>query len=375
MKRSLQTICALAIVLAAHVAVAATDPKITIVRLPDSESTPGEFSIAADGSVWFVDGGKLAHIDQQNRLVEYSLGDTPVAPHSPVVGPDGNIWFSLWSPAGIVRMSPDGLHLDFFAAPDPLGRPRALVVALDGAIWFVQDRSRYLGRIDAAGHVSQYETSGCYQCPAMRATPDGLLWFVDFTNSRISAFDVNEKRLVVDLSRPSSTPTTVTLDEEGNAWVPLQDEHAILRVTRDGVAESFPIAYRPRCCSGGPQSAHPVGDGVWWSDAYRTVGFMDAAGVSSEFPITDEEESLISGTAVGSDGALWLLASPFVWEGPRVARVTREGAMTTWPIDVGRVTRGLVKGAGNTLWGFAPGAVIRIDVSPGRQRNRPVRRP
>jgi hypothetical protein len=108
-----------------------------------------------------------------------------------VLGPDGNIWFSLAAPAAIGRVTPAGT-ITIFPTPTPSSLPFGLAVGPDKQIWFVERNG------DAIGAIPTTATSGAdiVEYPVgfantgleyITAGPDSRMWFNESNRNALGA--------------------------------------------------------------------------------------------------------------------------------------------------------------------------------------------
>ena len=99
-------------------------------------------------------------------------------PDGITAGPDGALWFTNGGSNSIGRITAAGKITNYTGADiyDPVG----LTAGPDGALWFTNGLNNSIGRITTAGKVTTYPASGIYGSEAIVVGPDGALWFTSW---------------------------------------------------------------------------------------------------------------------------------------------------------------------------------------------------
>jgi virginiamycin B lyase len=159
-------------------------------------SGPSDLTVAADGTVWFIESeaDQVARISPDLEITELPLSspeDGHIRPTSITAGPDGSIWVSASLGRRVARV--DGRTLRITQFPVPQGgsgvvKAASLAVGSDGAVWFEDPKSSAwpdpsppaLGRMDGRGSITYHELPGAARWPgSLTAGPDGAIWFLD----------------------------------------------------------------------------------------------------------------------------------------------------------------------------------------------------
>jgi hypothetical protein len=137
--------------------------------------SPWDISPGPEGNIWVTDrAGAVLRIGKTGAVTKFNLPNFPGTsltqyPEFLVNGADGGLWYSGFSTnqKGVVgRVASDGTSASYVVQ----GQPQAITNGPDGAVWFtevVEDPrgpgnqytgwSGYIGRVDAAGNVTEYK--------------------------------------------------------------------------------------------------------------------------------------------------------------------------------------------------------------------------
>jgi virginiamycin B lyase len=191
-------------------------PVATTFPLTVTGGTPGAVTVAADGAVWFTYRGtkSIGRLGPDGQAKLFPLNQGREA-GGIATGPDGSIWFTQEVPgsyasgqtvpsdAAIGRIAPDGTITDFplpTTEANPMGSlsfgvgPTAIVAGPDGAMWFIESGADKVGRITAAGAVTEFdlpERDRMHANPEdITVGPDGAIYVTETLRSRVARVDV-----------------------------------------------------------------------------------------------------------------------------------------------------------------------------------------
>ena len=174
----------------------------------DDTSNPQGVVVGPDGNLWFAEGvfqQDWPDHSQGGVITEFAAplpaGGTSFLPSSYpsglVVGPDGNLWFTMDGSNTIGRMTPSGVLSEFPIAPPPtyfdtMKDPGGLVVGPDGNLWFTERQGNAIGRITLSGSIREFEVPTGNPGSTANSDPDGLmvgpdgnLWFTELQGNKI----------------------------------------------------------------------------------------------------------------------------------------------------------------------------------------------
>src|SRR6266567_3151246 len=85
-----------------------------------------------------VRAARAAHVGTQHTYTvrEYVLPHQGAYPHDPAVGPDGMVWFADQQSSYIGRLDPETGDVKEFETPTPASGPHGIIVASDGMVWY-----------------------------------------------------------------------------------------------------------------------------------------------------------------------------------------------------------------------------------------------
>ena len=298
----------------APVTLVSSDPHFTTT--PTQLLTPGQgFTVNYDGSPAVAQTvtvtamvGALTLTTETFQMpglfiTRFNLGAIgTINPQQIASGPDGNVWVALQAtndiarvtPAGVVSMFPTG----FIAGHGPMG----VTVGGDGLIYYTDNNSCSIGRMDAngvqQGGLAAAAGGGC-NLWQMGTDGSGNVWYVDTSH--------NEVGYMVPASWPSpgtfcgvlptafsfSINQTITLGHDGAMWF-----------TEGG-------------------NGHKIG-------RYASTATCNPGGLTEYTPPSAGNHDL-GGLALGADNNLW-----FTEQSPNIyGKITPAGAITELPNSIG----------------------------------------
>lgn len=187
-------------------------------------------------------GNMIARIRRNAKIREYPLPTGAGAPWGMALGRDGKIWFSEESSGKVGRLDPATGRIVEYALPTPHSQPQGIVLGSDGAIWGTEAGGNKVFRMTMNGRAREF------------AIPTA-----------------------------NSVPVAITRGRDGYLWVSELEGGKLLRVSKDGRMREFPL----------PRGARPYGlasapDGnVWFADRGRSrIGVITPAGRVFEYPLS-----------------------------------------------------------------------------------------
>jgi virginiamycin B lyase len=255
--------------------------------------------------------------------------------------------FALASCLALVAGSPSTLaaigQVTEFQIPPPGGRPNAIVLGSDGAVWFTELSSPAIGRF-GDGAFSRFPTPNATLPFSLAAGPDGALWFTEPTRHRIGRLTIAGRFREFDLppctacGPYSYDPVGITAGPDGALWYARPVQGSIGRITIGGNATEFPVGSPeagPRWITTGPDGA------LWFTDEtglgrITTGGSISQVWSGMNYP---------SAVAAGPDGNLWVTGAAQ----DSVGRVTTSGQANLFRLDLNCNPQWIAPGAG-ALW-------------------------
>ena len=283
---------------------------------------------------------------------EYDIPTTDALPHAIVAGPDGAMWFTENLAGALGRIDMAG-HITEFPVPGTSPDPTAIAVG-PGGIWFTERFADLLGLLAPDGSIQEFSTPSVAAGPTGIALgPDGAMWFVERAAQRIGRVDPDGTVSELPPIAGSPRPTDITAGPDGAMWFTEPSASAIGRVTMQGEITTFPIGVAGSIPSGivtGP-------DGALWFGMKGTgsIGRMTTEGSVTVYPVPTAGADP-SGIAVGSDGALWFTEQAT----DTIGRITTDGTITEQRLpNVETLPFGIAGGPDGAIW-FTEGGGNRI---------------
>lgn len=150
--------------------------RLATAALPGGARQPGAAAIGPDGALWFLDH-QAAFLDRYQPSGALSAYPIPAPARAMVAGPDGALWFT--EPNAIGSLTTAG-RLDIYPLPAGEADLQGIAVAQDGAVWFAEQGNTAIGRLDARGHYSEYQTGtfpAALRPRAVAVDHTGDVWF------------------------------------------------------------------------------------------------------------------------------------------------------------------------------------------------------
>ena len=156
--------------------------QVTAFVTPTPGSGPGGIAAGPDGNRNLRRTGRSHHASGNHHRIPVP---SALGPWSLVVGPDGNLWFTV--NAGdekIGKMTLSGVPT-LFPVPS-YGAPLGLALGPDGNLWFTEYNIATITRMTPAGVVTRFLLPDTLSTPlSITAGPDGNLWFTAALQDRI----------------------------------------------------------------------------------------------------------------------------------------------------------------------------------------------
>jgi len=251
-------------------------------------------------------------------VTSFPLPSGSSRPNNIALGADGALWFTDNGTNSIGRIDPalatNGTSNGITEFPIPTGNSLAdaITAGPDGALWFTEQSGNNIGRIDPTTHViAEFPILTANSNPlGIASGPDGALWFVEETANNIGRIDPTTHTVTeFPITTSSSFPVGIAAGPDGALWfTETSNGGKIGRI--DPTTKTITEFLTP---SGDPQSIAAGPDGALWFLEFvpNKVGRIDptkaVAGTSTgvtEFPVITAN-ALLRGIAAGPDGALW----------------------------------------------------------------------
>jgi streptogramin lyase len=255
-------------------------PPPNLFPIPTSNSDARGITMGPDGAEWFTEfnANKLGRITPDGTVTEYGFPGTgpalgPVGPTEIVKGPDGRLYFIGANVNMIFQFDPVRGVITHEFAPLPTGPFQIISNLVSGPgpyVWFSASSSGryYIGQLNTTSGAIQLFLVQTNEMPgALADGPDGNLWFVETTTSRVTNYvsfitplgqetDMRFPRFDSPAQPGDSAVTSMTAGPDGNLWATvstsgqmldfLAHEGTIVEINTQGkVVHSFAISGSP----------------------------------------------------------------------------------------------------------------------------------
>jgi streptogramin lyase len=235
----------------------------TMYPMPEAfdsnEYLPG-IRMGPDQNIWVsvYNSNQMARFNSQGLVSAWSfppdpqcLNGPPVCSAGPtdmVLGPDGNMYVSLAQSNAIAQVTPIGAVTVYPLDPNvfpilPQGEgPRGIAIGPDGNIWFRHSNTSKIGRMTLSGDMINVYSPPTANADGGRITagPDGNMWFTETLGNNIGRLNIATGR-ITEFPTPTagSYPHTIVTAADGNLWFTEKNANQLGRITTSGVITEF----------------------------------------------------------------------------------------------------------------------------------------
>lgn len=273
---------------------------------------------ALSASPLAAQAGMSAEGGEQPELTEWTVPYAESRPRDPMVAPDGNVWFVGQRSDYVAMLDPETGDFAKYDLEEGAG-PHNLVVADDGTVWYTGNRASHIGRLDPeTGDIDKFMMPD----PEIRdphtliIDSKGDMWFTAQGANVVGKFwpETGEIRIVEapevsDSPRGggSSRPYGIVVDSQDRPWIALFNTNKIGTVdpeTFEMVTYDLPHPdARPR------RIGVTSDDIVWYVDYARGyLGRLDPrSGEVREWPMPSGEGAQPYAMAVDDSDRIWFV--------------------------------------------------------------------
>lgn len=253
----------------------------------------------------------------QAELAEWQVPWAQSRPRDPMVAPDGRVWFvgqrSHYAAVFDLRTE----EFRKYDLPNEAG-PHNLIVDDDGIVWYAGNRAAHIGRLDPA-------TGAIEQIPMPDGTPrdphtlifgnNNDIWFTAQGGNKLGHLDMQTRRVrIIDVPTPNARPYGIKLAPDGTVWAVLFGTNKLARVNPQTLAlEEITLPHE----DSRPRRLVITSDGrIWYGDYTRgMLGMYDPRSRQfREWPLPSAASSLPYGMAVDAEDRIWVVETG---SGPR----------------------------------------------------------
>jgi len=280
------------------------------------------------------------------------------APMRIAAGPDGAMWFTNNNSGYIGRITTTGVITQY---PIPIAGacPQGITGgAADGNLWFVAacgssaSPGGYIGRVTTAGAITEYPISNkSSQLEEITMGPDGNLWFTDGGTNSIgrvitpttSAGAANI--LLFPMPTGSGSPGGITAGPaDGKLWITKADTWNATAANPPAFTEVGP---KGNTNLGTPAEITAGPDGALWMTSNQQIQRVTTAGTFSLVQTLNSLSAAV-GIVTGPDGAMWFTDGG----ANNIGRITADGkTFNEFPVPtVGANPLWIAPGPDGALW-------------------------
>ncbi len=245
-------------------------------------------------------------------------------------GPDDALWFTEDNSGYIGRIDTSGNVTEFLpTGPNgngfsPNSHPTGITTGPDGALWFTESSLSQIGRVTTAGVFEEFSsgiTPGS-EPGSITLGPDDNLWFTEFIGNQIGMINPTTDQVTEYSGLPSGFfPDSITSGPDGNLWFVASGSDLIGRITPQGV-----ITFYPGATSTGFLSITEGPDNdLWFTESNgNKIGKIDP----TTFQVTEyTSPSIVSPIAIAAspDGNLYFTGGGGT---PSIDQITTSGVVT-----------------------------------------------
>jgi streptogramin lyase len=252
-----------------------------------NEYLPG-IAMGPDQNMWIsvYDSNQIARFNAAGLVSAWTFPPDPqclipptcsAGPTDMVAGPDGNMYVSLAQLNGIAQVTPLGVITVYPLDPNvfpilPQGEgPRGIAIGPDGNIWFVHSNTSKIGRMTLSGTLI-----AAYQIPTpgtnggrITKGPDNNMWFTEVSTSKVGRLNVQTGQFT-EFTTPTanSYPHTIVTGADGNLWFTERDVNQVAQITTSGTITEFQTptkVSRPAYMVSGPDGS------LWFSEDFNSA--------------------------------------------------------------------------------------------------------
>jgi len=242
------------------------------------------------------------------KIHEWDVPTKGAHPHDPAVGPDGALWFTEQMSNKIGRLDPKTGEIKEYTLPsDKNAGPHGLMAGPDGNIWFTANFGGYIGKLDPrTGHVDEFKTGEKADDPhTLVFDAKGTLWFTVQGGNMVGRLDLKTGKITLkEVPTESALPYGIQINSKG---VPIFCElgtHKMASIDPQTMAikeYNLPDEARPR------RLAIAADDTVYFTDFKSGhLGVLNTStGAVRLLPSPGGAESNPYGITITPDGMVW----------------------------------------------------------------------
>lgn len=255
-----------------------------------------------DGAIYFAQYGHIGRLSLRGSFKSYSVNNDGSAPTGLTWGPDGNLWFGLFS--GVVgKLNPSTGAITKYQLPkSPV---YDITVGPDGALWAAASLDVY--RITTSGSITPHYIGNTVSM--LRKGPDGAMWMIQTFGHQIyrmtTSGTITNVWNLAGSGWSSCGPTCagITAGPDGALWFTQNEQHPVIgRITTSGAISYFPLQGQ-----GAGDIAWGHDGRLWFTDPFdKLIGAITTSGVQTYYaPAGQQYYSAVHALSSSPDGNIY----------------------------------------------------------------------
>jgi virginiamycin B lyase len=241
-------------------------------------------------------------------IKEWAVPTKGAHPHDPAVGADGALWFTEQMSNKLGRLDPSTGAFKEYPLKVTNSGPHGLVSDSDGNIWFTGNFAGYIGKLDPkTGAVTEYKIPSEKADDPHTAVFDsqGILWFTMQGGNMVGRLDPKTGKIELkQVQTEDALPYGIQINSKGIPFFCELGSNKMAKIDPKTIAITeykLPEGARPR------RLAIAADDTIYFTDFKGgNLGHLDpASGAVEIWPSPGGSDSGPYGIAITPDGMIW----------------------------------------------------------------------
>ena len=182
---------------------------VTEFETPTKESFPKAITAGSDGALWFVESevDRIGRITVDGAITEFKLPHDYSSPYRITSGPDGALWFTEYLGDRLGRITTAGAITEIYLGKGAF--PRGVTTGPDGALYVTMgsDSNKRVGRFETNGSARDiripqlseerpipgydFTPSKSGNLQGITVGPDGNIWFTENDTGKVGKIEID----------------------------------------------------------------------------------------------------------------------------------------------------------------------------------------
>lgn len=229
----------------------------------------------------------------------------------PFAADDKTVWFVDQKSHALGRLNPTTGKLSKIDLPDDSG-PHNVIAGNDGIVWYAGNLKGYIGRYDPEGgtfeKIAMPDTAAADPHTLIFDQDQSHIWFTVQNGNFVGRLTLSNNQVdLIKVPTEQARPYGIDIAPDGKIWVVLFGTHKLatvdpgtLKLTEIALPDDFS---RPR------RIAISADGNIWWADYTRgSIGAFDPNSKSfSDWPLPAKDKALPYGMAIDDSQRLWVV--------------------------------------------------------------------